>query len=182
MDPPETRPDRRLAAIMAIDVVGYSGLMQSNEAEALAALTAIREASQKQIREHRGRIANTAGDSVVAEFGSAVETVSCAIALQDWLSNESTLKNLQLRIGIHLGDVVDKAGDLFGTAVNVAARLESIAQPGGIVISAAVRDAIAGKLAVSYIDLGLKALKNIEEPVRAYALSLRHGHIAPRKA
>jgi adenylate cyclase len=164
---------------MATDVVGYSGLMQSNEAEALAALTAIREASQKQIREHRGRIANTAGDSVLAEFGSAVEAVTCAIALQEWLSDEITVQNLQLRIGIHLGDVVDKAGDLFGTAVNVAARLESIAQPGGIVVSAAVRDAITGKLAASYIDLGLKALKNIEEPVRTYALSLRHGHIAP---
>ena len=123
---------------------------------------------------HRGRIANTAGDSVLAEFGSAVEAVSCAMAIQQELSNRAE-SNLTVRIGIHLGDVVDKDGDLFGSAVNIAARLEGIAQPGGIVVSAAVRDAIAGKLAASFADLGLQALKNIEEPLRAYALSSRTG-------
>ena len=136
---------------------------------------AIREATQNQIKQHRGRIANTAGDSVLAEFGSAVEAVSCAMALQQELSSRTQDDDLQVRIGIHLGDVVDKGGDLFGTAVNVAARLEGIAQPGGIVVSAAVRDAIAGKLAASFTDLGLKTLKNIEEPLRAYALSPRAG-------
>src|SRR4051794_22655472 len=176
---PEARPDRRLAAVMATDVVGYSKLMQSDEAVALAALAAIREATQNQIRGHRGRIANTAGDSVLAEFGSAVEAVSCAMALQQELSDGAQGAGVQVRIGIHIGDVVDKAGDLFGTAVNVAARLESIAQPGGIVVSAAVRDAIAGKLAASFTDLGLKTLKNIEEPIRAYALSARTGSVSP---
>jgi TolB-like protein/class 3 adenylate cyclase len=169
----------RLAAIMATDVVGYSKLMQSDEAGALAALSAIREATQSQIRQHRGRIANTAGDSVLAEFGSAVEAVSCAMALQQQLSDGAQGEDLQVRIGIHLGDVVDKAGDLFGTAVNIAARLEAIAQPGGIVVSAAVRDAIAGKLPTSLTDLGLKPLKNIEEPVRAFALAPRTGSISP---
>jgi adenylate cyclase len=111
---PETRPDRRLAAIMATDVVGYSTLMQSDEAAALSALTAVRDATQKQIREHRGRIANTAGDSVLAEFGSAVDAVSCAIALQETLSKETEAKDLQVRIGIHLGDVVDRAGTCSG--------------------------------------------------------------------
>jgi len=171
----EPKPDHRLAAIMATDVVGYSKLMQSDEAGALASLGAIREATQRQIRAHRGRIANTAGDSVVAEFGSAVEAVSCAMALQQDLSGRAQNDGLQVRIGVHLGDVVDKGGDLFGTAVNVAARLEGIAQPGGIVVSAAVRDSIAGKLTASFIDLGLKTLKNIEEPVRAYASSPRAG-------
>src|SRR6476469_6129998 len=109
----EHKPKRRLAAIMATDVVGYSKLMQSDEAGALAALAAIREATQSQINQHRGRIANTAGDSVLAEFGSAVEAVSCAIALQETLGQQK----LQLRIGIHTGDVIDKRGDLFGTAV-----------------------------------------------------------------
>ena len=175
----ETKPERRLAAIMATDVVGYSKLMQSDEAGALAALAAIREATQNQIKQHRGRIANTAGDSVLAEFGSAVEAVSCAMALQEELSSRSQGADLQVRIGIHLGDVVDKDGDLFGTAVNVAARLEGIAQPGGIVVSAAVRDAIAGKLPASFADLGLKTLKNIEEPLRAYALSPRAGSVSP---
>jgi adenylate cyclase len=103
---------------------------------------------------------------LLAEFGSAVEAVSCAVAVQQELSNRTQGEDLKVRIGIHLGDVVDKAGDLFGTAVNVAARLEGIAQPGGIVVSAAVRDAIAGKLATSFADLGLQALKNIEEPVK----------------
>ena len=121
---PETRPDRRLAAVMATDVVGYSSLMQSDEAAALSALTAIREASLKQIREHRGRIANTAGDSVLAEFGSAEEAVNCAIALQRELADSTQHPDLQIRVGVHIGDVVDKNGDLFGTAVNVAARLE----------------------------------------------------------
>jgi adenylate cyclase len=167
---------------MATDVVGYSSLMQSDEAAALSALTVIRDATQKQIKDHRGRIANTAGDSVLAEFGSAVESVDCAMALQQELSNSTRGADIQIRIGIHLGDVVDKGGDLFGTAVNVAARLESIAQPGGIVVSAAVRDAVAGKLAASFSDLGPQALKNIEEPLRAYALSPKSEFISPAMA
>jgi adenylate cyclase len=107
---------------------------------------------------------------VLAEFGSAVEAVGCAMALQRELTAGEG-ETLKLRIGIHLGDVVDKGGDLFGTAVNIAARLEGIAQPGGIVVSAAVRDAVTGKLAAAFSDLGMQALKNIEEPLRAYTLS-----------
>src|SRR4026208_418277 len=173
----EAKLKHRLAAIMATDVVGYSKLMQADETAALAALTEVRNATQQQIELHQGRIANTAGDSVLAEFGSAVEAVGCAMALQQQLTSREG-KDLQLRIGVHLGDVVDKAGDLFGSAVNIAARLESIAQPGGIVVSAAVRDAIAGKLPASFTDLGLKSLKNIEEPLRAYALSPKTGAIS----
>src|SRR4029079_9153579 len=143
----------------------------SDEATALAALTRIREATERQISRYRGRIANTAGDSVLAEFGSAVEAVSCAIALQDELPKREARHELQLRIGVHIGDVVNKNGDLFGTTVNVASRLEGIAEPGGIAVSAAVRDAIAGRLLASFTDLGLRNLKNIEEPFRAFALS-----------
>jgi TolB-like protein/Tfp pilus assembly protein PilF len=164
---------------MATDVVAYSQSMQLDEAGTFAALSAIREATENQIKQHRGRIANTAGDSVLAEFGSAAEAVSCARALQETLSKQSEVRDLQVRIGIHLGDVVDKGGDLFGTAVNVAARLEGIAQPGGIVVSAAVRDAIAGKLSESPTDLGLKTLKNIHEPVRAYSLALAGKPVPP---
>jgi TolB-like protein/class 3 adenylate cyclase/Tfp pilus assembly protein PilF len=176
----DAKLEHRLAAIVATDVVGYSKLMQSDEAGALASLAAIRETTQNQIKQHRGRIANTAGDSVLAEFGSAVEAVSCAVALQQELSARSQSEGLQVRIGIHLGDVVDKGGDVFGTAVNVAARLEAIAQPGGIVVSGAVRDAIVGKLAASFADLGSHALKNIDEPLRAYAVSARTGPLSPR--
>src|SRR6476660_2631950 len=174
----KAKPKRRLAAILATDVVGYSKLMQSDEAAALAALAEVRHATQQQIELHQGRIANTAGDSVLAEFGSAVEAVGCAMALQRQLTSQEG-KDLQLRIGVHLGDVVDKAGDLFGSAVNIAARLEGIAQPGGIVVSAAVRDAIAGQLAAYFTDLGLKSLKNIEESLRAYAVSPRTGSLLP---
>jgi TolB-like protein/class 3 adenylate cyclase/tetratricopeptide (TPR) repeat protein len=166
----EPNPKRRLAAIMATDVVGYSKLMQSDEAAALAALGTIREAIRSQIGHHCGRVANTAGDSVLAEFGSAAEAVSCATGLQDTLLKDGAVRHLQVRIGIHLGDVVEKGGDLFGSAVNIAARLEGIAPPGGIVVSGAVRDSIAGKLAASFTDLGLKTLKNIQEPLRAYRL------------
>src|SRR5262245_47062820 len=175
----EPKPDHRLAAVMATDVVGYSSLMQSDEAKALSMLAMIRQLTTDQIKQHRGRIANTAGDSVLVEFGSAVEAVSCAVALQQELSSHTQDADLQVRIGIHLGDVVDKGGDLFGTAVNVAARLEGIAQPGGIVVSAAVLDAIAGKLAVSSADLGPQALKNIDRPLRAYALSPKADSHAP---
>ena len=118
----EAKPKHRLAAIMAADVVGYSKLMQSDETAALAALSAIRLATQEHIQRQQGRIANTAGDSILAEFGSAVEAVSCAMALQEALSQESEARDLQVRIAIHLGDVVDKGGDLFGTAVNVGNR------------------------------------------------------------
>ena len=166
----EAKPKRRLVAIMATDVVGYSKLMQADETAALAALAAIRNATQEHIALHQGRIANTAGDSILAEFGSAMEAVDCAFALQQQLCSRTEGADVQVRIGIHLGDVVDKGGDLFGTAVNIAARLESIAQPGGIVVSAAVRDAIAGKLVAASRDLGLQNLKNIDEPLQAYAL------------
>jgi adenylate cyclase len=160
----EAKPKRRLAAIMATDVVGYSKLMQSDEAAALAALAEVRNSTQQHIELHQGRIANTAGDSVLAEFGSAVEAVDCAMALQQHLSSRTEGEDLRVRTGIHLGDVVDKGGDLFGTAVNVAARLEGIAQPGSIVVSAAVRDAIAGKLATSFADLGPASIIEIVGP------------------
>ena len=167
----EDRPERRLAAsygdgcrrLLPAHAVGR-GWRRSRP------LLPSEQATQNQVKQHRGRIANTAGDSVLAEFGSAVEAVSCAMALQDELSKHSHSSDLQVRIGIHIGDVVDKGGDLFGTAVNVAARLEGIAQPGGIAVSSAVREDVAGKLPSTFVDLGLKTLKNIEHPVRVYSV------------
>jgi TolB-like protein/class 3 adenylate cyclase len=163
----DAKLEHRLAAIMATDVVGYAQSMQSDEAGTFAALSVIREATENQIKFHGGRIANTAGDSVLAEFTSAVEAVRCAMALQETLGQQE----LQVRIGIHTGDVIDKNGDLFGTAVNVAARLEGVAQSGGIVVSAAVRDDVLGKVTASFADLGQMLLKNIAQPVRVYSLS-----------
>jgi len=175
----EPRPERRLAAIMALDAVGYSSLMRSNEAAALTAITAIRRATQDQVKQHGGRIANTGGDSVLAEFGSTFAAVSCAMALQEELSNLGQACALQVRIGLHIGDVVDNDGEMHGTPVNIAARLEGTAPPGGIVVSAAVRDDVVGKL-FTFADLGPKILKNIEEPFRAYLLTRRTGSLSPR--
>jgi TolB-like protein/class 3 adenylate cyclase/Tfp pilus assembly protein PilF len=181
----DAKLEHRLAAIMATDVVGYSQSMQTDEAGTLASLEAIREATRTQIKLHGGRIANTAGDSVIAEFASAVNGVRCAMALQKTLGQQE----LQLRIGIHTGDVIEKDGDLFGTAVNIAARLESVAQSGGIVVSAAVRDDVLGKLEANFTDLGQMLLKNISQAVRVYSLSqttasisleiLRRGEVLP---
>jgi adenylate cyclase len=171
MSDQETKSERRLAAVMVTDIAGYSSLMESDEAGTFVALGTMRGAAEKLVRHHRGRIANTAGDSILAEFTSAVEAVDCALALQSMPPPQGLGNELRARIGIHLGDVLERGGDLFGTAVNIAARLENIAEPGGIVVSSAVRDATAGKLPASFADLGLKTLKNIEEPVRVYALS-----------
>ena len=165
----DTKLEHRLAAIMATDVVGYSQSMQTDEVATLAALSAIRAATRDQIKQRHGQIAQMAGDSVVAAFGSAVEAVGCALGLQEALSKLGQICDLQVRIGVHAGDVVYKDEDIHGTAVNIAARLEGIAEPGGIVVSAAVRDDVVGKLPISFADLGLKTLKNIEEPLRAYA-------------
>jgi len=168
----DAKLEHRLAAIMATDVVGYSKLIQTDEAGTLAALGGIRTAIQDQISQNRGRIANTAGDSVLAEFASAVDAVGCAIAVQQVLAARNATDGIiQVRVGIHIGDVVSKNGDLFGTAVNVAARLESLAEPGGIAVSSAVHDDVVGKLPTDFVDQGFKALKNIEQPVRVYSLS-----------
>ena len=141
----QSSSERRLAAIMATDVVGYSKLMQSDEAGALAALAAIREATQSQIRHHRGRIANTAGDSVLVEFGSAVEAVSCAMNSSARAIGSIPRLGLQVRIGIHL-DGDGRYGRRPVCTSQCCCSARRIAQPGGIVVSAAVRDAIAGKL------------------------------------
>jgi TolB-like protein/class 3 adenylate cyclase len=171
MSDQETKSERRLAAIMVTDIAGYSSLMQSDETGTFVALGTMRGAAEKLVRQHRGRIANTAGDSILAEFTSAVEAVECALALQMLPPHQGLGKELRARIGIHLGDVLERSGDLFGTAVNIAARLEAMAEPGGIVVSSAIRDATAGKLPAAFADLGVKTLKNIEEPVRMYPLS-----------
>src|ERR1700747_3484609 len=127
--------DRRLVAVFAADVEGYSRLMGADEVGTLKALTERRAILDKLIADHRGRIANTAGDSVLAEFGSAIEAVECAIKAQTTLaeanSSLSTDRRVQFRIGIHIGDVVVRGGDLFGDSVNLAARLGGIARPGG---------------------------------------------------
>src|SRR5215212_9129344 len=173
--PNEQRVERRLAAIFAADVAGYSRLMSQDEAATLRALAAAREVMDGLIRDHGGRIANTAGDSVLAEFPSAVDAVQCAVAVQEKLGEVSVVlpedRRLQFRIGIHVGDVVVRGGDLLGDGVNVAARLEAFAEPGGIAISGAAHGYVRKALPLAYSDLGEQHVKNIDEPIRTYAVA-----------
>ncbi len=174
---------RKLAAILAADAVGYSRLMAANEEGTLRVLSAHRAVIDGIIAFHSGRIVGTAGDSVLAEFASPVEALRCAVEVQAALKtrNESLpeASRLQFRIGINLGDVMVKGDDLLGDGVNVAARLEGIAEPGGICISSSVYDQIAGKLDLGIDALGEKSLKNIERPVRVYRV--RAGASSPRR-
>ena len=169
-DPTEIK--RRLAAIFAADVEGYSRLMGADEVGTLDALTARREILDGLIGAHGGRIANTAGDSVLAEFGSAVDAVRCATEAQGALAKaNSTLpenRQINFRIGVHVGDVMVRAGDLFGDGVNIAARLQTLARAGGLCVSGVTYDQVRKILPLRFTDLGAQTVKNIEEPIRAY--------------
>ena len=170
--------ERRLAAIVAADVVGYSRLMGDDEIGTLGALRAHRrELFDPAIAAHRGRIVKTTGDGLLVEFPSAVEAVACAIAVQRGVAsrnaNVAPERQLTFRIGINVGDIISEQGDIFGDGVNVAARLESLCEPGGLCISRAVRDQIRDKLPVVFDDLGEQQVKNIARPVRAFGLTPR---------
>ena len=169
----EERVQRRLAAILAADVVGYSRLMEADEAGTLAALKARRrDVLDPLVARHQGRIFKVTGDGVLVEFGSAVNAVQCAIDLQQGMAaanrGQAEDRQIVLRIGVNLGDVMVEGSDLYGEGVNIAARLEAIAEPGGILISGTAYDHIKSKVKVGFDDLGAQSLKNIAEPVRAY--------------
>src|SRR5215472_9879230 len=166
---------RRLAAILAADVAGYSRLMGEDEEGTHERLKAHRrELVDPKIAEHSGRIVKTTGDGVLAEFASVVDAVRCAAEWQRvMLDREAEIgedRRIRFRIGINLGDVIVEDDDIFGDGVNVAARLEALAEPGGICISRMVRDQIRDKLAYSFDDLGEQSVKNIARPVRIYKL------------
>jgi adenylate cyclase len=175
MATPKQRVERKLAAILAADVAGYARLMGLDEVGTLRLLTARREIMDSVIAEHGGRIANTAGDSVLAEFPSAVDAVQCAVEAQERLARASESdpaeRRLEFRIGVHAGDVMVRGGDLFGDGVNIAARLQALAQPGGVCISGAVREHVRKLLPLHFTDLGPQVVKNSDEPIRAYLLS-----------
>ena len=175
MATPNQRVERRLAAILAADVAGYSRLVGADEVGTLRLFTAHREILDGRIGEHRGRIANTAGDSVLAEFPSAVDAVQCAIEAQARLAEANrglaSDRRLEFRIGIHVGDVVIQPDDLFGDGVNIAARLQALAKPGGVCISGTVYEYVRKLQTLRFLDLGPQVVKNIAEPVRAYLLS-----------
>ena len=181
------RVKRKLAAIVATDVVGYARLMGADEVGTLAALKQRRaEVIDPQIARHDGRVVKLMGDGVLAEFASVVDAVESALAIQREMAaqntNVSPATRINLRIGIHLGDVILDGDDIYGDGVNVAARLESIAEPGGICISSAVREAVGNKLPVNFVDLGERHVKNIEAPVRVYGLLDEGQRAVPERA
>ena len=167
---------RRLAAILAADVTGYSRLMGADEEGTLERLKALRrEITDPKIAEHNGRIVKTTGDGLLIEFASVVDAVRCAVEAQRAVLDRNAEipedKRLVFRIGINLGDVIIDGDDIYGDGVNVAARLEALAEPGGICISRVVRDQIRDKLPYPFADMGEQRVKNIARPVRCYAMS-----------
>jgi class 3 adenylate cyclase len=168
----EERPKRRLAAILASDVVGYSRLMGVNEERTLAQLQAHqRELLEPSISEHRGRIVKTTGDGMLVEFASVVDALRCATEIQRSMTERNaevpTAERIEFRIGINVGDIMSEGGDIFGDGVNVAARLEALADPGGICVSGRVQEDARGKFDIPFEDAGEQRLKNIAWPVRS---------------
>ena len=167
---------RKLAAILAADVEGYTRLMDDDEVATLDTLRDYRNAMTAFIDRHRGRVVSTAGDSVLAEFGSVVEAVQCAAEIQTELQARNVSlpeeRRMEFRIGINLGDVMIEDDDIFGEGVNVAARLQELAQPGGICISGTVFDQVKNKLTLGYVFQGEQSVKNISEPVPVYRVHL----------
>jgi TolB-like protein/class 3 adenylate cyclase/Flp pilus assembly protein TadD len=185
-----SRVERRLSAILAADVVGYSRLMGLDEVGTLNVLRGHRAVSNALVAKHGGRIVKTMGDGVLVEFPSVVDAVECAVAIQAVMTERNDGvpqdRRMLLRIGINLGDILIQGDDILGDGVNIAARLESIAEPGGICISSSAYDQVRGKVAVEFTDLGEQSLKNITLPVRAYAVvreplnqSIRVGSATP---
>jgi len=169
--------ERRLAAILAADVAGYSRLMTADEEGThLRLLSHRREVIEPKVREHRGRIVKHTGDGALAEFSSVVDAVRCALEVQRLMlarnAEVSAGRRIEFRIGINLGDVIVAPDDIYGHHVNLAARLESVASPGGVCISADAWRHVRGVIAAEFVDLGEQRLKNIADPAHVFALSL----------
>lgn len=163
---------RRLAAILCADVAGYARLMNADEAGTLRLLTFHRSMTDRLIAQHNGRIANTAGDSVLAEFPSAVDALQCAIGIQERVAavNREVAEDrrVSFRIGLHVGEAMIRDGDMFGDGVNVAARMQELAQPGSVCLSGAAYEYVHKPVPLAYSDLGLQRVKNLDAPIQAY--------------
>jgi adenylate cyclase len=163
---------RKLTAILSADVEGYSRLMDNDEESTIRALTAFREAMTTSINQHRGRVVDTTGDNLLAEFASAVDSVNCAVEIQRELAERnaelSEERKMRFRIGINVGDVVEEEDRIYGDGVNIAARVEGLAEAGGICISGRVYDQVEDKLHLEFEFLGEQEVKNIAKPVRVY--------------
>ena len=171
------RVERRLAAVLAADVAGYSRLMGIDEEGTLARLKAVRKALvDPTIATHRGRIVKTTGDGMLVEFASAVDAVRCAVEVQRGMAEQNAAvpqdDRIEFRIGIHVGDIIIDDNDIFGDGVNIAARLEGIAEPGGVCISDDAYRQVRGKVEIAFDDMGPQTLKNIAEPMQAWRVRL----------
>ena len=169
--------ERRLAAILAADVVGYTRLMGADEAGTLARLKALRgEVIDPEIAEHNGRLVKLMGDGALVEFASVVDAVACAVAIQrEMAARDEDMpedRRITFRIGINLGDVIVEGDDIYGDGVNIAARLEGLAEPGGICVSRTVFNHVKGKVDFGFEDLGAQRVKNVAEPVQVYRVLL----------
>jgi adenylate cyclase len=179
--------ERRLTAILATDVVGYSRLMELDEVGTLTVLKAHRrELIDPAITEHRGRIVKLMGDGTLVEFASVVDAVACAVAIQAGLAerNDDTPEDrrVELRIGVHLGDIIVEDADIYGEGVNVAARLEGLAEPGGICLSGDAYRQVRGKVEANFEDLGERQVKNLAEPLRVYRIATKGPSSTPSQA
>jgi adenylate cyclase len=170
----EGRIERRLAAILAADVAGYSRLMGADEVGTLAALKSHRrEIFDPSIATHNGRIVKTTGDGMLVEFGSAVDSVTCAVDVQEKMAEraaEGSGPRIQFRVGINIGDIIIDGDDIFGDGVNVAVRVENECEPGGVCLSGSAFEQVRGKTGFAFDDLGERSLKNIDRPVRLFAV------------
>ena len=169
----DERVERRLAAVLAADVAGYSRLMGANEEGTLARLKSARKTLvDPAIASHRGRIVKTTGDGMLVEFASAVDAVRSAVEIQRSMAEQNTAvpqdQRIEFRIGVHVGDIIIDDNDIFGDGVNIAARLEGIAEPGGVCISDDAQRQIRGKVDIAFDDMGSQTLKNIADPMRAW--------------
>ena len=174
--PNEASVERRLAAILAADVVAYSRLMGIDEVGTLRALKAHRrELADPAVAQHHGRVVKTTGDGILIEFASIVDAVTCAITIQSGMATRNATipdeRRITFRIGVNIGDIIIDEGDIYGDGVNVAARLEAICDPGGVCISRDAREQIRDKVPFTFVDLGEQAVKNIARPVRAFGLA-----------
>ena len=174
--------ERKLTAILSADVEGYSRLMGEDEEATIRTLTFYRQQMTLTIQGHRGRVVDSPGDNLLAEFGSVVDAVQCAVVIQTTLGAENANlpqnRRMEFRIGINLGDVIVDGERIYGDGVNIAARMEALAEGGGICISGTVFEHIKGKVSVNFEDLGLQQVKNIAESIRAYRAVLGSGTVS----
>jgi adenylate cyclase len=176
--------ERKLSAILSADVKGYSRLMRDDEDETIRTITAYRTAIAKLVEQYRGRVVDSPGDNILSEFGSGVDAVNCAVEVQRELAERNAElpedRRMEFRLGVNLGDVIQEGERIYGDGVNIASRIEGLAEGGGICVSGTVYDSIEGKLGLEFEYLGEHEVKNIDKPIRVYRILSFPGAAAHR--